>query len=339
MAAMVDCQRDFNQAIFPVFYDVDPSDVRKQSGLYKAAFASLSQKFTQDPGKVHRWKTAMTTLANSVGWDVRHKPEFREVENVVQKIVKKLNHKFSGFADDLIGVQPRVEGLEKLLKLTSQDDGFRVLGIWGMGGIGKSTLATALYDRISYQFDASCFVENVTKLYKDGGAMSIQKQILRQSLDEKNLDTYSPSEISGIIANRVHNIRVLIVLDNVDELKQLEELAINPKLLCEGSRIIITTRDKHILEAYGANEVHDVPLLSDEEAKELFSRKAFKRDCPRNNYEELIPEVLKYAQRHPLTIRVVGSFLCSRNATQWRDALDRLRNNLEDEITEVLQIE
>ncbi|KAL1299267.1 hypothetical protein AAHE18_18G096800 [Arachis hypogaea] len=338
MAAIVDCQREFNQAVFPVFYDVDPSHVRKQNGVYQEAFISHSQKFTQDPAKVQRWKSAMTTLANSVGWDVRNKPEFGEIEKIVQKIVKTLNHKFSGFVDDLIGMQPRVEGLEKLLKLRSEDDGFRVLGLWGMGGIGKTTHATALYDRISYQFDASCFVENVSKLYNDGGAMAIQKQILRQALDEKNLDTYSPSEISGIITNRLHSIKVLVVLDNVDHLKQLEELAINPKLLCEGSRIIITTRDEHILKAYGADDVHNVPLLSDKEAHELFSRKAFKREGPSNHCEELIPEVLKYAQRHPLTIRVVGSFLCSRNAAQWRDALDRLRNNQEDEITNVLRI-
>ncbi|XP_029144333.1 TMV resistance protein N [Arachis hypogaea] len=336
MAAIVDCQREFNQAILPVFYDVDPSHVRKQNGVYHDAFISHSQR--QQLNKVRRWKSAMTTLANSVGWDVRNKPEFKEVENIVQKIVKTLNHKFSGFADDLIGMQPRVEELEKLLKLRSEDDGFRVLGLWGMGGIGKTTHATALYDRISYQFDASCFVENVSKLYKDGGAMAIQKQILRQALEVKRLDTKSPSEISGIIINRLHSIKVLIVLDNVDHLKQLEELAINPKLLCEGSRIIITTRDEHILKAYGADEIHNVPLLSDKEAYELFSRKAFKREGPSNNCEELIPEVLKYAQRHPLTIRVVGSFLCSRNATQWKDALDRLRNNLEDEIANVLRI-
>ncbi|XP_025614673.2 disease resistance protein Roq1 isoform X1 [Arachis hypogaea] len=338
MAAIVDCQREFNQAVFPVFYDVDPSHVRKQNGVYQEAFISHSQKFTQDPAKVQRWKSAMTTLANSVGWDVTNKPEFGEIEKIVQKIVKTLNHKFSGFVDDLIGMQPRVEGLEKLLKLRSEDDGFRVLGLWGMGGIGKTTHATALYDRISYQFDASCFVENVSRLYNDGGAMAIQKQILRQALDEKNLDTYSPSEISGIITNRLHSIKVLVVLDNVDHLKQLEELAIKPKLLCEGSRIIITTRDAHILKVYEADEVHNVPLLSDKEARELFGRKAFKREGPSNNCEELIPEVLKYAQRHPLTIKVVGAFLCSRNAAQWRDALDRLRNNQEDEITNVLRI-
>jgi len=61
-----------------------------------------------------------------------------------------LGHKFSGFADDLIGIQPRVEELESLLKLNSKDDEFRAIGIWGMAGIGKTTLASVLYDRVSY---------------------------------------------------------------------------------------------------------------------------------------------------------------------------------------------
>ncbi|QHO31495.1 TMV resistance protein N [Arachis hypogaea] len=71
MAAIVDCQREFNQAILPVFYDVDPSHVRKQNGVYHDAFISHSQ--TQQLNKLRRWKSAMTTLANSVGWDVRNK--------------------------------------------------------------------------------------------------------------------------------------------------------------------------------------------------------------------------------------------------------------------------
>ncbi|CAI8592986.1 unnamed protein product [Vicia faba] len=99
-------------------------------------------------------------LDKLVGLDVRDKPESIEIETIVQAVIKSLNHKFSGFTSDLVGMQPRIEELEKLLKLSSKDDDFRVLGILGMGGVGETTHATILYDRISYQFDARCFINN-----------------------------------------------------------------------------------------------------------------------------------------------------------------------------------
>ncbi|XP_027340361.1 TMV resistance protein N-like [Abrus precatorius] len=337
MAAIADCQQHLKQIVYPIFYDVDPSDVRYQNGVYEDAFVSHRRKFKHDPDKVHRWERAMTGLASSVGWDVRNKPEFEEIEKIVQAVIKILGHKFSGFADDLIGMQPRVQTLESILKLSSEKDDIRVLGIWGMGGIGKTTHVTVLYDKISYKFDACCFIENVSKIYKDGGIVAIQKQILRQTLDEKNLEI-SPSEISGMVKYRLHNIKVLIVLDNVDQLEQLQELAINPKLLFLGSRMIVTTRDKHILNVYGANVIHEISLLNDNDARELFYKKAFKNEDQSSSCVELIPEVLKYAQCLPLAIRVVGSFLCTRDATQWRDALDRLENNPHNKVMNVLQI-
>ncbi|AES66949.1 TIR-NBS-LRR class disease resistance protein [Medicago truncatula] len=57
-----------------------------------------------------------------------------------------------------------------------------------------------------------------------------------------------------------------------------------------------------------------------------------------SNCVELIPEVLKYTQHLLLVIRIVGSFLCTRDATQWRDALDRLKKNPDSKIVDVLQM-
>jgi len=75
-----------------------------------------------------------------------------------------LGNKFSTLPDDIVGMHSRVEELENLLNLDSDDD-VLVVGIWGMGGIGKTTLAKALYSKIFNQFDACSFIDNVSKIH------------------------------------------------------------------------------------------------------------------------------------------------------------------------------
>ncbi|KAI5429426.1 hypothetical protein KIW84_034144, partial [Lathyrus oleraceus] len=335
MATIVNCCRKAKQIALPIFYDVDPSHVRRQNGAYRNAFDFHTKTFESNPHKVDGWKRDMTYLAEIAGYDIRNKPEVQEIKNIVQSITKKLDHRFLPSLDDLIGIQPRIEELEILLKLRSisDDDSCQVLGLWGMDGIGKTTLAKVLYDRISYQFDASCFIENVSKSYEDGGAISVQKQIIHQTIKDSFSEGYSPSQISGVIT-RLYNMKVLIVLDDVD---QLLELNINLKMLRPGSRVIITTIDVHILELYEADTIHEIGLMNDNDARELLCRKAFKSDYSNSDYAELIPKILKYAQGLPLAIRVMGCFLYKRNTSQWRATLEGLENNPESGIMKVLQ--
>ncbi|MCI42642.1 TIR-NBS-LRR type disease resistance protein, partial [Trifolium medium] len=73
MVAIADCHAKLKQIVFPVFYDVDPSHVRKQNEVYESAFVLHAEKFKDDPHKVDGWKRAMTCFAGLTGWDVRNK--------------------------------------------------------------------------------------------------------------------------------------------------------------------------------------------------------------------------------------------------------------------------
>nr|WIL60037.1 nodulation protein [Melilotus officinalis] len=277
MSFIAECLAQLKQIVLPVFYHVDPSQVRKQNGEYEEAFVVHTEIFKHDdPHMVDRWKRAMTCLAGLAGWD--------------------------------------------------------------------TTLANVLYDTIShhYQFDACCFIEDVSKIYRDGGAIAVQKRILHQTIKENNMEGYSPSEISGIITNRLYKLKLLLVLDNVNQSLQLQELHINPIALCAGSRIIITTRDCW-MSIFSKNMeliyiVYEAELMDDNDAHELLCRKAFRSDYySSSDYAELIPKVLTYTQGLPLAIRVMGSFLYKRNSQQWNATLDGMENNPDSGIMKVLK--
>lgn len=68
LVVMLQCLKAPGRLFLPVFYDVDPSEVRHQSGTYKEALATHEKRFRDNKEKVQQWRDALSEAANVSGW-------------------------------------------------------------------------------------------------------------------------------------------------------------------------------------------------------------------------------------------------------------------------------
>ncbi|XP_028073493.1 disease resistance-like protein DSC1 [Camellia sinensis] len=115
--------------------------------------------------------------------------------------------------------------MEEMIKLLGLGmDDARVVGIWGIGGIGTTTLASAIYAHISCQFEGCNFIQNVREVSEKGGLKTLHEQLISEILMEKDLKVGNIGSALSMIRNRVCCKKVHIVLDDVDESTELEKL-------------------------------------------------------------------------------------------------------------------
>ncbi|CAI0393483.1 unnamed protein product [Linum tenue] len=241
LAEMVDCRRqDKGHIILPIFYKVDPRDVRKQSGAYEEAFKRHARNF--DGKTLQIWKDALKEVGELKGWHVTDKEGQGAIaDEVFDNIWSHLSENYELMTDELVGIDGHLKAVVERLDLNSK--AVTTVGIHGIGGIGKTTVATAVYNRVCARFDRHCFVEDVREtLERRDGIIALQNKII-SGIVRKATHVSSDSEGIRMIKDRVSHHKVLIVLDDVDDKFKFDGILGKFETFFPGSRFIFTSRN------------------------------------------------------------------------------------------------
>uniref|UniRef100_A0A2N9I9N4 TIR domain-containing protein n=1 Tax=Fagus sylvatica TaxID=28930 RepID=A0A2N9I9N4_FAGSY len=306
LVKIVECRKNNGQLVLPVFYKVDPSEVRKQDRDFGVALAKHEENFKNNMDKVQSWRTTLNEVGCLSGWHYDNVGlESKFIQGIIEKISStKLKRTRLFVAKYPIGVKPCAKAIELLL---NESNDVQMVGIHGLGGIGKTTIAKAVYNRNVDRFEGSCFLEDVRENSRTKkGIIRLQEKLLSEILWDKHLKVDSVSKGINVIKERLHNKRFLLILDDVDQSKQIENLLGKCDWFASGSRVIITTRDEHLLATLGnLCTTYEVKELDKHEALQLFQKHAFPGNKPDKDYSELANQVIHYAKGLPLALKII----------------------------------
>ncbi|XP_056165185.1 disease resistance protein RPV1-like, partial [Syzygium oleosum] len=337
LAYMVECTTKSNgkKEILPIFLDVEPADVKLKTNLYRQTLSKRQKTWCTE---VESWEKALIEVGKIKGWNwQKDQGQADLIQSVKQAVLTKLNIGFKkNVTEHLVGVDDCVEAIIKMLHVES--DSIQFLGIHGMGGIGKTTLAKIIFNQLSSHFRGCNFLSDIGESSRRHGLVHLQKQLLSKFLDShSNLNQiHDVDDGIDMIKRVLCNKKVLIVLDDVDEKEQLKKLAEKGNWFGSGSRIIITTRDQSVLMIEGeatdegpvkkfANVwTYEAHAMEFDHALKLFSRHAFRRDSPLDHYVSLSKAIVSTLGKLPLALEIIGSSLSGKSEKIWVDTLKKL---------------
>ena len=256
------------------------------------------------------------------------------IEDITKSILDHQNT--NDLSCDFI-IEENYWSIHSLIKLDSTD--VQSIGIWGTGGMGKTTLATALFQNISYQYEGRCFLRNVTEKSKRHGINYIFNKLLSKLLREEDLDIDTPNVIPFMIKRRLKRMKSFIVLDDVHNPELLQNLiGVGLGWLGSGSTVIVTTGDKNVLISGGIDKIYEVKKMNSQNSLQLFSLNAFDKISPKHGYEELSKRAIDYAKGNPLALKVMGSLLHCKSEIEWDCALAKLKKIPNNEIDSIFRM-
>ncbi|KAJ9567481.1 hypothetical protein OSB04_003447 [Centaurea solstitialis] len=327
-------RRECNHFVLPVFYDVDPSFIRKQTENFNIK-VKTSTRWTDD--NVNRWEGALTKVVDLAGL-VLSGSETKFIKDIVDTIYNKLDRKAIYLPPNLIGMDARVQEMNYWLK--QSDTQFLV--ICGMAGSGKLTLAQYItYSNWQY-FENISIVERIGSRCKEPHDVpQLREQLFNDIIGGKNRRI--PGLCQGLFSIQavLQTKRALVVLDDIVKPSQLDSF-LGAGIINKQSKIIITTMEDNLDFWFKSRSLryqeYRMQLLEDDESLKLLCLHAFGAKIPKKGYEDLAKQVVQYCDGNPLALEVLGSTLRDDSSIHyWKSAVKLLGKDMHHDIYAILK--
>ncbi|KAF7850292.1 hypothetical protein BT93_L5647 [Corymbia citriodora subsp. variegata] len=249
--------------------------------------------------------------------------------------------------EHIIGIDDRVKEVIKLLEIEDEKVGVRIVGIYGTNGIGKTTIAKALYDRLSSYFDRCSFLAEIGETAQNVGIQFVQTKLISDIL-ERDCNVASIQGGIKFFLDVFRSMKVLIVLDDVEEQSHLNDLVGDDlDWFGSGSRIIVTSENGEIFQRYdsqGLAHTYEVTQMDNDQALELFRKHALGTNDFIPGFPEIGSHIIKATGQVPFAIEVMGSLLRGKTIEDWwkmQDLMKQRKQNSQEilkDCTEILKI-